>query len=565
MGLEKCLNKEDIFAGINVDIKGDITERKQVEDPFKLMSEFEKAVSTISSRFVGVSGIDDSINVSLEDIGRLSIASRAYMFLFHKDKTTMGNTHEWCAKGVSPQIHDLQNLPSTMFPLLTAKLQKGEVIHIRDVSKMPPEAKTEMEKLGTMDIKSLLILPLCVGGELAGFIGFDNIIKTGRWSFESLALLRISSEIIGSALERKKVEGEIKQLKEFNEKIVQGLQEGVLMEDSAGQIIFANPRMVEMLGYSREELLDMNWWSFVAPDYRKKVEKETLKNSQGKKSRYEAVLDTKNGEEIPVLISATPMFENGGFRGVLSVITDISEIKHSEEKLMQKEMKYRIERGNIYFVKDKSFEKARDVFQDLLTCGFKGLIISRTPRPKLEEMFNSDIPIIWLSEKQYDKMTIPPNFFLIEKTIENYLERDRVLLLDRLDYLILKNGFAKTMEFIQKLSEMFFINKGILILSLDPEILDSKELRLLEKEGTEVKLKHEPDFPEDLYEILEYVYIQNKKGKKPAHKDVEGKFKITRTTARKRINKLKNLDIVRDGKKGKFKVLTLTEKGQSFF
>ncbi|MEE9594081.1 MAG: hypothetical protein V3V92_01645, partial [Candidatus Hydrothermarchaeales archaeon] len=71
--------------------------------------------------------------------------------------------------------------------------------------------------------------------------------------------------------------------------------------------------------------------------------------------------------------------------------------------------------------------------------------------------------------------------------------------------------------------------------------------------------------PEDLYEILEFVNEQNKIGKKPAHRDIEKKFNISRTTARKRINTLKHLEAIMDRKNGKYKVLVLTEKGKTFF
>lgn len=371
--------------------------------------------------------------------------------------------------------------------------------------------------------------------------------------------------IVRDITEKKKSEEEIRRLKEFNEKIVQELQEGVLMKDSRGHVIFANPRMTEMLGYDRDELLGMHWSAFVAPDYRKRMERIMEKMSDGAKSRNEAVLISKDGREIPVVISTTPMFENESFKGALAVITDISEIKREEEEMIKRVIKYRVEKGNTYLVKEKELEKGLDVLKDLLNAGYKGLIITRTPPTKMKSMVDVDLPVVWLSEKRYDKMTIPPNFFLIEKTIENYLDRDRVVLLDRLDYLILKNGFKKTMEFIQRLCETFFIHKAILILSMDPQILDDKEMRLLDKEVGEIKPKHEADFPEDLYEILEYVYEQNTVGKKPAHKDIENKFNITRTTARKRINRLKHLGLLEDKKWGKYKILKVTDRGKMYF
>jgi PAS domain S-box-containing protein len=367
--------------------------------------------------------------------------------------------------------------------------------------------------------------------------------------------------IVRDITEKKISEEEIRRLREFNEKIIQELQEGVLVNDSRGYVIFANPRMTEMLGYERDELIGMHWSAFVAPDFRKKVEKLM----DGAKGRYEAVLVSRDGTEIPVILSTTPVFESMGVKGVLTVITDISEMKREEEDRIRRAVKYKVERGNAYLVKETHIDKGLDVLSDLLKAGYKGLIITRTPPTKMKQVIGEDLPIVWLSEKRYDKMTIPPNFFLIEKTIENYLDRNRVVLLDRLDYLILKNGFKKTMEFIQRLSETFFINKAILILSMDPKILDEREMRLLNKEVAEIKLRHEADFPEDLYEILEYVYLQNSAGKKPAHKDIESRFNITRTTARKRINRLKSLGLIEDRKWGKYKILKVTELGRAYF
>ena len=184
----------------------DITERKQMEQTINRRLEFEKTVSTISSRFVDGSDIDDAINASIEDVSRLSGASRSYVFLFREDGTTMDNTHEWCAKGVSPQIDNLKNLPVETFPWWTTKLHNGEIIHIKDVSKMPAEAKAEKELLEIQDIKSLLVLPFYIKGRFAGFIGFDNVVETAGWSDEDVAVLRIFSEVLGTTFGRKRME-----------------------------------------------------------------------------------------------------------------------------------------------------------------------------------------------------------------------------------------------------------------------------------------------------------------------------------------------------------------------
>ena len=187
----------------------DITMRKQAEKTVTQRLEFERTVSSISSLFVGVYDIDSAIYDSLRHMGRLSGASRSYLFLLRANKIMMDNTHEWCAERVDSQKDFLQNLPCEMFPWWMKKLNSGETIHIQDTARMSEEAKTEKEILESQNIKSLLVLPVIVRGELAGFIGFDNVVTPGEWGDYNLALLRISAEIIGNALERERAQEEM--------------------------------------------------------------------------------------------------------------------------------------------------------------------------------------------------------------------------------------------------------------------------------------------------------------------------------------------------------------------
>jgi PAS domain S-box-containing protein len=225
---ELYLSERDIWIRISVDpvfddkgnligsvhISRDVTAYKKMGESLKWRLEFEKIIANISSRFVEDSDVDKSIYAALRDMGTLNEASRAYLFLFSEDGTSVDNTHEWCADGVTSQIDNLQNLPTEMFPWWMHKLRNREVIHITDVSKMSEEAKAEKEFLENQDIKSLLVIPLISADKLAGFIGFDNVKETGEWSEEDLALLRTSSELIGNVLEHKRAEDELKSSRE---------------------------------------------------------------------------------------------------------------------------------------------------------------------------------------------------------------------------------------------------------------------------------------------------------------------------------------------------------------
>ncbi|MCE7913005.1 MAG: diguanylate cyclase [Candidatus Brocadia sp. AMX3] len=188
---------------------GQFIERKQSEEALRRRIDFEKTVANISTRFVTLSDFNNAVFKSLADAGRLSEASRAYLFQFRDNGKIMDNTHEWCDEGVASEIQHLQNLSVAMLPWLMENLHAGKVIHIADVSKMPPEAAAEKEEFKRQSIKAILILPVYAEKELSGFVGFDNIVAIDPWHEEDIALLRIMAEIIGNAIARRQSESRI--------------------------------------------------------------------------------------------------------------------------------------------------------------------------------------------------------------------------------------------------------------------------------------------------------------------------------------------------------------------
>lgn len=171
---------------------------------------FDRTIAKISTRFVMNTGeFETLVQKSLEDIGLLSRADRTYIFKFKDELKLMDNTFEWCAKGVSAEIDDLQDLPTALFPWWMSKLTRHEMIIIPKVSALPEGAQSEKDILSSQDIESVLVLPLTVYGELYGYIGLDNIHSDIDWSSEDFMLLKIASEIFGSAFQRKAYEDEL--------------------------------------------------------------------------------------------------------------------------------------------------------------------------------------------------------------------------------------------------------------------------------------------------------------------------------------------------------------------
>ncbi len=231
------LKDEEGHTSAVLAIGNDITSRKQSEKDIKRRLEFEQTIARLSSRFVGVFNMDEAINQSLEELGRISGASRVYLFFLRDNGAKMDNTHEWCAEGVSPQMENLKDIPSNMFPWWMKKLQDNQLIRIRDVAQLPDDAQSEKEILESQLIKSLLVIPVRVKSILVGFIGFDNVIHAGDWKDEDSLLLNIFSELLGYAFERKHAEEESEALSNRNQALLEALPDDIFVLSRDGKFL----------------------------------------------------------------------------------------------------------------------------------------------------------------------------------------------------------------------------------------------------------------------------------------------------------------------------------------
>ena len=163
--------------------------------------------------------------------------------------------------------------------------------------------------------------------------GLFLIVFSDQLTEEELPSCSAFKDLMDAAMENLKLlEGERGQ-REFSERIIKGVQEGILMEDPKGIITFVNPRLVQMLSYTGQELIGQHYSKIACPAYMKVVEKETKKRPHGVRSQYEACLLRKDNTPLPVIVSASPLFDGADYMGTLTVFTDISAQKDAEKKI----------------------------------------------------------------------------------------------------------------------------------------------------------------------------------------------------------------------------------------
>ena len=380
-------------------------ERRRAEESIRRRLKFEKTVSDISSRFVGIFDIDDAINASLTDMGRFSRSSRAYVFLIREDGTMMDNAHEWCAEGVSPQIDNRKQLPVAEFPWWMKKLHKGEVIQIEDVSKVPAEAKSEREVLERQQIKSLLVLPLTIGGKPGGFVGFDNVIRTVTWGDDDLALLRVASEIMGNALERKKAEEALKQSEHSYRVLFESTLDGLIVMDiETMKVVFGNQTAAKLYGYeSMGDAIGINPLDFVHSDDKEKVLEVIKKDLFEKGLRQVNEFRTMTGDGREMWISAIGTgTEYQGRPAILVSIRDITEQKKVEGAKRRLEEQLQLS-SRLAAIGELSAGVAHEINNPLTAIkGFSELLLARYD---LDEAVKSDVKAIFKEVQRAIKVT----------------------------------------------------------------------------------------------------------------------------------------------------------------
>ena len=226
----------------------------------------QKLLSKISSSLMNSKDqdMDDHINEALRLCGEYVDADRAYVFDYDWENESTSNTYEWCSAGIEAQINELQNVPLEGIPDWVNAHIHGKAINVYDVRTLDVESNLR-QILEPQDIWSILTVPLMDGEDCVGFIGFDSVLKHHIYSdFERIILQEVSNVIL-SALKRKKIQLELNYEKELYQATITSLLDGLAIVDPQGQIYYSNARLNEILGYSSENLVGTHIQDFFKP------------------------------------------------------------------------------------------------------------------------------------------------------------------------------------------------------------------------------------------------------------------------------------------------------------
>ena len=211
----------------------------------------------------------------------------------------------------------------------------------KSVSILLPSQVWEKEKMYMEEFSKTHKLVVGVTSERA-MVRKDGQLITVEPSF---SVSKLDGEFLMTVVlrdisERKRVEREIKEARDFLESVIESSRDGILITDSAGYITSANKAMEMMSKYRKEELIGKHTSVLMAEDeaMRKIILQKMTEMFEKGFIFYEVVQMTRDGNLINVECATSLIKdEEGNNIGAVSIIRDITERKKMENQLLQSE------------------------------------------------------------------------------------------------------------------------------------------------------------------------------------------------------------------------------------
>ena len=336
------LDSPGTIVGV-VGIGRDITERKQTEETLQRRNRELEMLNRVGHALVSILNLDQVLVTVLEEVRRLLDVTAASVWLIELETGEL-----ICQQATGPKSEIVRGWRLAPGEGLAGWVARhGESLIVSDAWGDECCSKGVEQQTGLMP-RSILTVPLWVKNSAIGTLQVMDT-EANRFSTTDLTLLEPLAASAAIAIDNARMieaqrqyavelqarNEETDRLRAFNENIVQSMDEGIILEDEMGHITFVNLKTVELLGYASEELIGQHWMVTAAPEEVAKIKEEAAKWPQGVTSRYETVLLTKEGQRVPVIVSATPLFDEDSFAGVLVVFTDITDRKQQETRLQE--------------------------------------------------------------------------------------------------------------------------------------------------------------------------------------------------------------------------------------
>jgi signal transduction histidine kinase/CheY-like chemotaxis protein/HPt (histidine-containing phosphotransfer) domain-containing protein len=190
----------------------DMIDRQLAEDAVRARDRLLRGLAEMTALLLANDDVSGCAQRALALLGEAARVDRAYLFRNQTQASTgrllMSLIYEWSREGITAQVHnpDLQNLPYDQLDLPLLEMFQRRQPVAGPIHAFP---ETFRRLLESESIQSIALVPIHIGTDLHGFIGFDDCTRTRNWSPAEMALLEAGAVAFGFALRRARTRAEL--------------------------------------------------------------------------------------------------------------------------------------------------------------------------------------------------------------------------------------------------------------------------------------------------------------------------------------------------------------------
>ncbi len=296
-------------------------------------------VAELAALFVDAADteMDATVDQALRRLGVHCGADRAFIFRLSPDGRTIARSHGWASDRAGFVVADGEEIDLDAFPVWRNRLKNLEVL-IADPSQPDPESAAESDLIRAAGVGALVAVPMVRGGVPVGFVGLEVVDRPHSWAEEDIELLRIATDILGSALSRRDASVESRATEAQFRAMVEHSSDALIVID-ADAVISHFPIGENLFGYEPEALIGMNALDLVHPDDLEFAASEMLKFLSD--PTYRAInamrIRHADGHWVPIELAASSRFDEPAINGVIMNVRDVTDRTRVEQQLTESE------------------------------------------------------------------------------------------------------------------------------------------------------------------------------------------------------------------------------------